>query len=314
MSDFVHIVHENKSTPMSDLTNKQTKSQHAGLRLRAPARYDLVVWLLTLGRPRRFRERMLRPAELQAGERVLDVSCGTGSLALLAKEQVGAEGQVHGVDASEEMIAYARRKASRAGLDVAFDAAPAQQIPFGDASFDVVLNTLALHHLPRPSRYEAFEEMRRVLKPSGRALIVDFAEGKKRASGLLGRITHRHGSVPPKEIAEAMRSAGFEISTTGPIGAKNLHFVVGRSSDGVDRGIASSAEEEQPALTGPKSHMAPVAAVLVAGLLAIHAAGGATILHGTKGVSGGPWAVIGAVVLAAIAAKAVWLLRRLHRR
>src|SRR5437870_5630508 len=190
--------------PMSHLTNQQAKPQHPGLRLRTPMRYDLLVWLFTFGHPRRFRELMLRPARLRQGESVLDVSCGTGSLALLAKEQVGAEGRVHGIDASEEMIAYAGKKASRAGLDVAFDVAPAQQLPFGDASFDVVLNTLALHHLPKPSRYEAFGEMRRVLKPDGRALVVDFAEGKKRANGLLGRFKPRHGSVPPDEIAEAM--------------------------------------------------------------------------------------------------------------
>lgn len=201
---------------------------HPGLRLKSPSRYDWLVWLFTFGRPLHFRELMLRPAQLGSGEAVLDVSCGTGALALLAKEQVGPEGRVHGIDASEEMISYARKKAARTELAVAFDVAPAQQLPFDDASFDVVLNTLALHHLPKPSRYEALREIGRVLKPGGRAVIVDFGESNKPIHGLFGLLRHRHGSVPPDEISTAMRSAGFEISDAAPVGMKSLHFVVGR--------------------------------------------------------------------------------------
>jgi ubiquinone/menaquinone biosynthesis C-methylase UbiE len=64
----------------------------AGLVLHAAAGYDLLIWLITRGRERVFREEMLRLAHLVPGESVLDVGCGTGTLAIAAKRQVGANG------------------------------------------------------------------------------------------------------------------------------------------------------------------------------------------------------------------------------
>ena len=81
--------------------------------MRSSARYyDLLVWLLTLGRERAFRERLIELARLRPGEWVLDVGCGTGTLAIAAKRRVGPAGNVHGIDASPEMIAaqVARRR------------------------------------------------------------------------------------------------------------------------------------------------------------------------------------------------------------
>jgi ubiquinone/menaquinone biosynthesis C-methylase UbiE len=89
-----------------------------GSLIHAAARYDLLIWLLTLGRERRFREMLLDHARLQPGESVLDVGCGTGTLAIAAKRRVGPEGSVVGIDASQAMIARAIRKARKAGVDV----------------------------------------------------------------------------------------------------------------------------------------------------------------------------------------------------
>lgn len=87
--------------------------------MRSSARfYDLMVWLLTLGRERPFRERLVELARLQPGESVLDVGCGTGTLAIAAKRRVGPTGIVQGIDASPEMIARATRKANKAGVEV----------------------------------------------------------------------------------------------------------------------------------------------------------------------------------------------------
>ena len=91
-----------------------------GLVLHAAATYDFLIWLATLGREQTFRERMLRLAHLRTGEAVLDVGCGTGSLAIAAKRQVGASGTVCGLDASPEMIARAVKKAKKAGVEVGF--------------------------------------------------------------------------------------------------------------------------------------------------------------------------------------------------
>lgn len=187
------------------------------------ARYDLLVTLLTLGRERRFRERLLQPARLAPGESVLDIGCGTGTLAIAAKRRVGASGAVDGIDASPEMIARARRKSARAGLDVVFAVAPAQSLPFSDARFDVVLSTVMLHHLRRAAREDAVHEARRVLKPGGRFLAVDFV--KSSGKGLLAHF-HRHGRVDPRDLIALVTGAGLNVIDSGPVGRWDLQFVL----------------------------------------------------------------------------------------
>jgi ubiquinone/menaquinone biosynthesis C-methylase UbiE len=92
-------------------------------------------------------------AGLKSGDSVLDVGCGTGALAMAAKQRVGASGKVHGIDASPEMIARARKKANKRGSDVGFRTAVVEELPFPDETFDAVLSTLMLHHLPGARRH-----------------------------------------------------------------------------------------------------------------------------------------------------------------
>jgi len=195
-----------------------------GLTLHAAAFYDLTVWLLTLGRERAFREKILRFAHLGLGESVLDVGCGTGSLAIAAKQQVGASGAVYGIDASPEMIARAERKARKARVQIVFKNAPAQILPFADAQFDVVLSTLMLHHLPRAARQECAREIRRVLKPGGRVLAVDFAPPIEK-KGILAHF-HRHGHVKFDDIVDLLGASDLNVVESGAVGAKNLQFVL----------------------------------------------------------------------------------------
>ena len=189
------------------------------------ARYDALVTLLTLGRERRFREQLLQFAHLEPGESVLDIGCGTGTLAMAAKRKVGASAAVHGIDAAPEMIARAQSKARRAALDIAFEVATAQSLPFNDSRFDVVLSTVMLHHLPRVGRQQALREARRVLKPGGRLLAVDFA--KSSGKGLLSHF-HRHGRVDPRELTTLVADADFNVIESGPVGRWDLHFVLAR--------------------------------------------------------------------------------------
>src|SRR5581483_2103130 len=79
----------------------------SGIVLHSPVLYDLTVWLAFLGKEDSFRQTVLNLARLKSGESVLDVGCGTGTLAVAAKRRVGAAGAVHGVDASVEMLARA---------------------------------------------------------------------------------------------------------------------------------------------------------------------------------------------------------------
>lgn len=171
----------------------------------------------------------MRLARLEPGESVLDIGCGTGSLAIAAKRRVGPSGTAQGIDASPEMIARARRKASKAGVDVTFTDGVVEALPFPDGQFDAVLSTLMLHHLPREARQQCAREMRRVLKPGGRVLAVDFGRGVGAGAG--GRKSfmehfHRHGRVDLPDIVELLSEAGLTVVESGAVGVRDMNFVL----------------------------------------------------------------------------------------
>ena len=197
--------------------------------LHSAAGYDFIVWLLTHGRSRAFRERLVKLAHLAAGESVLDVGCGTGSLALVARGQIGASGEVVGIDASPGLIARATAKATEAAIDVSFKMAVVEALLFPGAQFDVVLSTLMLHHLPHKVRQQGAREIRRVLKPRGRVLVVDFAHAQREA-GFLGHF-RRHGHVDPRDVVSLPEETGFRCVESGPVGISSLYFVLAAAGD-----------------------------------------------------------------------------------
>src|SRR6266498_2845886 len=211
-----------------DLTNTadgNARPSTIGAVLHSPVRYDLLLWLAMLGRERVFREKVLGLVRLQRGEAVLDVGCGTGTLAIAAKRHVGSTGTVYGIDASPEMLARAEKKARKAGVEVVLRNAMAQALPFPDAQFDAVLTTVMLHHLPRKARQQCACEMRRVLRPGGRVVAVDFAGA---AQGLERRFSHfhRHGHVDLRDIIAVISEAGLNIVESGAVGMNDLQFVL----------------------------------------------------------------------------------------
>jgi ubiquinone/menaquinone biosynthesis C-methylase UbiE len=199
--------------------------------LHRAAGYDLMVWLVTLGRERVFREKVLRLARLQPGESVLDVGCGTGTLAIAAKRHVGPTGRVSGIDASPEMIARADRKARTAGVEVVFTRGVAQALPFPDAQFDAILTTVMLHHLPRHARQACAREIRRVLKPGGRVLAVDFGGTARDTKGFLAHF-HRHGHVTLGDMMAVLSEAGLSIVESGAVGIADLQFALAAGPSG----------------------------------------------------------------------------------
>ena len=187
--------------------------------------YDLLVWLLLGGRERAFREKLVRLARLAPGEGVLDVGCGSGTLAIAAKQRVGATGVVHGIDPSPEMIARANRKARKANVDVAFANGVAEKLQFPDAQFDVVLSTMMLHHLPRDLRAACVREARRVLGPGGRMLVVDFGATSSERKGIIAHF-HRHGGIPLDNLLQLVTDAGLAVAESGPLGVRNVNYVL----------------------------------------------------------------------------------------
>lgn len=133
--------------------------------------YDWVCQRMGLGHV--FRQMTLQYARLKPGERVLDVGCGTGILTRLAAETVGPSGLAIGIDPAPKMIAIARGNASLAGNRAEFKAAVIEDLPFEDNSFDCVLSSLMIHHLPPDLKLKGLAEVYRVLKPGGRLLVVD---------------------------------------------------------------------------------------------------------------------------------------------
>jgi ubiquinone/menaquinone biosynthesis C-methylase UbiE len=206
------------------ISSPETAPATTGRVLHWAARYDLLVWLLTHGKHRAFRKRLVDLACLAAGESILDVGCGTGSLAIAAKHQVGTGGAVVGIDASPAMISRATSKAAKARIDVSFKTAVAEALPFRDEQFDVVLSTLMLHHLPRKVRQQCAREIHRVLKRHGRVLVVDFAHAQSK-QGFLAHF-HRHGHVDPREIIALLEHAGFRYADSGLVGISSLQFVL----------------------------------------------------------------------------------------
>lgn len=128
---------------------------------------------------------------LKRGERVLDVACGSGNLSFPAA-RAGAD--VTGLDIATNLVRMARSRAHEEGLHVHFDEGDAEQMPYGDSSFDVLMTMFGVMFAPRPET--AAGELLRVCRPGGRVAMANWTP-----SGFIGRMfkaTAAH--VPPPRI------------------------------------------------------------------------------------------------------------------
>src|SRR5512146_2665908 len=115
---------------------------------------------------------LLKQAALRSEHRVLDVGCGTGTLAALIKQEYCVSA-VTGLDPDPKALTRAARKAARGGVSVRFDRGYADELPYPDASFDRVFSSFMFHHLRSEDRARALGEARRVLAPGGSLHLVD---------------------------------------------------------------------------------------------------------------------------------------------
>jgi ubiquinone/menaquinone biosynthesis C-methylase UbiE len=145
-----------------------------GKMVRRARLYDLETTLLSFGRLAALHRTMVELAGISLRERILDVVCGPGRLAIMAGAAAGHAGETCGIDPAPEMVELARRKAAQAGVPVRFEAGVIDALPYPPDHFDIVLSSLMLHHLPDEVKRRGFAEVRRVLKQAGRFVAVDF--------------------------------------------------------------------------------------------------------------------------------------------
>ena len=189
----------------SESSGLTTDSFIPALRFGALTRFFDPVAALTT-REAHFKGRVLDRAAVRNGERVLDVACGTGTLALeVLGRAPGA--RVTGVDGDPEILDRARSKAERANAEVSFDQGLSTDLPYEDQSFDVVLSTLFFHHLTDEAKCTTGEELFRVLRPGGRAVVADWG----RPQGPLMR-----AAVLPVQLLDGFANTGGNVAGALP--------------------------------------------------------------------------------------------------
>lgn len=133
--------------------------------------YDpLLNWAM---REKVFKTELIQQANIQPGQRVLDLGCGTATLTIMIKRS-HPQSEVIGLDGDPAVLTIGREKAAKAGVDITLDQGMAFEIPYPDGSFDRVLSSLVFHHLTTENKEHTLREVKRVLRPGGEFVLADF--------------------------------------------------------------------------------------------------------------------------------------------
>lgn len=196
--------------------------------------YDIMNDLMSMGVHRLWKRDFVASSGIRPGHRVLDLAGGTGDITELMSRRVGTTGEVVCSDINSAMLSVGRERLEDRGIvsNVSYALANAEHLPFADAEFDLVTIAFGLRNVTDKSA--ALREMFRVLKPGGKAMILEFsqvqAESLKKLYDVysfsvlpvLGRLVARDEDSyrylaesirqhpPQEELADMMREAGFE--------------------------------------------------------------------------------------------------------
>jgi ubiquinone/menaquinone biosynthesis C-methylase UbiE len=178
--------------------------------------YDWLSPLMTFGHEKRIGQIALELLNLKGHEKIIDIGCGTGTLTIEAGRRLSAEkgGHIVGIDAAAKMIALARKKTVEMP-QVRFDVSAAEKLNYEDQAFDLALSTFFFHHIDVELKKTTLNEMWRVLKKGGKAVIVDVDTPKT----LFGKICAWSGYILfhqeeireniEGKLREAMRQSQF---------------------------------------------------------------------------------------------------------
>jgi ubiquinone/menaquinone biosynthesis C-methylase UbiE len=168
--------------------------------------YDPLVSWMGFGRAR---EELIEHANVQPNHHVLDIGCGTGTLAVQLKRQYPAA-HVFGLDPDPKALRRAKAKTERAGVSVEFKEGFADELPYERASFDRVFSSFMFHHLEGGDRERALREVLRVLRPGGSFHLVDFIVSDQ--GGFFHRFINSHAEMKDnsnERLLQLMNRAGF---------------------------------------------------------------------------------------------------------
>ena len=177
--------------------------------------YDTAIALLT--RESAWRTMLAEAIDLKDGERLLDVGCGTGSLAVrLARNRPGAD--VHGIDPDPDVLGRAQLKAAKTGVSVKFhEGFLDESFLAGQDPFDVIASSLVFHQVPLEGKRELLAAMRRALKPGGRICVADYGHQRSPLMRGLFRATVQFldgvADTQPNAdgvLPDLLRHAGFD--------------------------------------------------------------------------------------------------------
>jgi len=154
---------------------------------------------------------LVTQASVKAGHRVLDLGCGTGTLAIRIKRDQ-PDAFVVGLDGDPAILRIAQRKAMAAGVEVHWDRGLAHELPYPDRSFDAVFASLVLHHLSRANKVGALREVQRVLRPGGFFHVAEFGRpqnGLMAALAKVGGLLEETSDGVDGRLPEMFRTAGL---------------------------------------------------------------------------------------------------------
>ena len=133
--------------------------------------YDTAVRLTT--REKVFKNALIEQAKIKSNQCVLDLACGTGTLAILIKKK-HPQTEIKGIDGDAKILKIAASKAQKSGVKVEFEQGMSFALPYADESFDRVFSSLFFHHLTRENKLKTLREVFRVLKTGGELHVADW--------------------------------------------------------------------------------------------------------------------------------------------